>query len=414
MARGKLGILVGGGPAPGINGVISAATIQAIDQGLEVVGIYDGFQWLSEGDTSKILELTADNVSRIYFRGGSLLRTSRANPTQSTEMMNNVVGALKELNVDYLITIGGLDTAYSARMVEDASNGSVKVAHIPKTIDNDLPLPQEIPTLGFSTAVHVGQDIVKNLMEDSFTANRWFFVVTMGRKAGHLALGIGKASGTTLTLIPEEFRGMDNILDRLCDTLEGALMKRLSQDKEFGVAILSEGLAEICIDELEKESSVERDPFGHIRLAEIDFGRLVKNKVRDSLKSRGIKMTIVSKNIGYELRCSAPIPFDIEYSKDLGFSAVKFLVDQGGSKSMVSIQGGKFIPLPFDDIMDPETGKMRVRFLDIRNESYEVARYYMIRLNHKDFEPQNVKRLASVAKMTEKEFIDRFRYCWPS
>ncbi len=413
MAKGKLGILVGGGPAPGINGVISAATIQAIDQGLEVIGIYDGFQWLLEGDTSKTVQLTVDNVSTIYFRGGSLLRTSRANPTQGIEMMNNVVRALKELNVEYLITVGGLDTAYSARMVENASNGSIKVAHIPKTIDNDLPLPQEIPTLGFSTAVHVGQDIVKNLMEDSFTANRWFFVVTMGRKAGHLALGIGKASGATLTLIPEEFMGMDNILDRICHTLEGAVIKRLSQDKEFGVAILSEGLAEICIDELQKESFVERDPFGHIRLAEIDFGRLVKNKVRDSLKSRGVKITIVSKNIGYELRCSAPIPFDIEYSKDLGFSAVKFLVNQGGSKSMVTTQGGKFVPLPFEDIVDPETGTTRVRFLDIRNESYEVARYYMIRLNHKDFEPQNLKKLASEAKMTEKEFTDKFRYCWP-
>lgn len=410
MDKRRLAILVGGGPAPGINGVISAATIHAIKQGLEVIGIYDGFQWLAKGDTSKIVELAIGDVSRLHFRGGSLLRTSRTNPTKDIKMMNNVVRSLRELNIDYLITIGGDDTAYSAKMVESASNGNIKVAHIPKTIDNDLPLPQEIPTFGFRTAVHFGYDIVKNIMEDSFTANRWFFVVTMGRKTGHLAFGIGKASGATLTLIPEEFRGMDNILNRICDTLEGAIIKRLSQDKEFGVAILSEGLAEICIDELEKESSVERDPFGHIRLAEIDFGRLVKNKVRDSLKSRGIKITIVSKNIGYELRCAEPIPFDIEYTKDLGFCAVKFLLNQGGSKAMVTIQGGKFVPLYFDDIIDPETGKTKVRFVDINTESYEVARYYMIRLNERDFEPENVRELASAAKMTEKEFIDRFRY----
>lgn len=409
MSKKKLAILVGGGPAPGINGVISAATIQAIDRGLEVIGIYDGFKWLAEGDTTNIANLSINDVSRIHFRGGSVLRTSRANPTKSVKMINNVIKALNELNIDYLITIGGDDTAYSAKMIENASNGSIRVAHIPKTIDNDLPLPREIPTFGFHTAVHVGYNIVQNIMEDSFTANRWFFVVTMGRKTGHLAFAIGKASGATLTLIPEEFKGMDVTLKRVCDILEGAIIKRLSQNKQFGVAILSEGLAELCMNEL-KELSVERDPFGHIRLAEIDFGRIVKNRVKESLKSRGINITIVSKDIGYEVRCSPPDPFDIEYTKDLGFSAVKFLLDQEGSQAMITIQDGKFVPIYFDDIMDPETGKTRLRSVDIDTESYEVAKYYMIRLDKEDFEPENVKKLASVAKMTEREFIDRFGY----
>jgi len=409
MSKKRLAILVGGGPAPGINGVISAATIQAVDRGLEVIGIYDGFKWLAKGDTTKIVNLNINHVSRIHFRGGSLLRTSRANPTKDIKMLNNVVKALNELNIDYLITIGGDDTAYSAKMIENASNGNIKVAHIPKTIDNDLPLPREIPTFGFHTAVHVGCNIVQNIMEDSFTANRWFFVVTMGRKTGHLAFAIGKASGATLTLIPEEFKGMDVTLKRICDILEGAIIKRLSQNKQFGVAILSEGLAELCIDEL-KELSVERDPFGHIRLAEVDFGRLVKGKVKASLKSRGIDITIVRKDIGYEVRCAPPDPFDIEYTKDLGFSAVKFLLDQEGSKAMITIQDGKSVPIYFDDIMDPETGKTRLRSVDTDTESYEVARYYMIRLNKEDFEPENVKKLALVAKMTEKEFIDRFSY----
>ena len=409
MRKKRLAILVGGGPAPGINGVISAATIQAINRGLEVIGIYDGFKWLVQGDTTKIVNLSINDVSRIHFRGGSVLKTSRANPTKSIKMINNVVKALNELNIDYLITIGGDDTAYSAKMVENASNGNIRVAHIPKTIDNDLPLPREIPTFGFHTAVHVGYNIVQNIMEDSFTANRWFFVVTMGRKTGHLAFAIGKASGATLTLIPEEFKGIDVTLKRICDILEGAIIKRLSQNKQFGVAILSEALAEMCADCL-KELSVERDPFGHIRLAEIDFGRLVKNRVRDSLKSRGINITVVSKDIGYELRCAPPDPFDIEYTKDLGFSAVKFLLDQEGSKAMVTIQDGKSVPIYFDDIMDPETGKTRLRSVDTDTESYEVAKYYMIRLNKEDFESENVKKLASVARMTEKEFIDRFSY----
>lgn len=405
----RLAILVGGGPAPGINGVISAATIRAIERGLEVIGIYDGFQWLAEGNITKVVNLTIEDVSRIHFRGGSLLRTSRTNPTKSLEMLNNVVKSLNELDVRYLITIGGDDTAYSAKMVESASNGDIKVAHVPKTIDNDLPLPEDVPTFGFHTAVHRGSNIVENLMEDSFTANRWYFVVTMGRKAGHLAFGIGKASGATLTLIPEEFRDTDATLKRICDILEGVIIKRLSQGKAFGVAILSEGLAEICVDCF-KDLPLERDPFGHIRLAEIDFGNLVKNTVRDSLKSREIKVTIVSKNIGYELRCAPPITFDIIYTRDLGFSAVKFLLDQGGSSAMVTIQGGRFVPISFDDIIDPKTGKTKIRQMDIDTESYEVGRSYMIRLNKEDFKPKNVKKLASAARMTEEEFIGKFSY----
>ncbi len=405
----RLAILVGGGPAPGINGVISAATIRAIERRIDVVGIYDGFQWLVDGDITKVVDLSIQDVSRIHFRGGSLLRTSRTNPTKSVEMLNNVVKSLKELDVGYLITIGGDDTAYSAKMVESTSNGDIKVAHVPKTIDNDLPLPEDVPTFGFHTAVHRGSNIVENLMEDSFTANRWFFVVTMGRKTGHLAYAIGKASGATLTLIPEEFKGTEATLKRICDTLEGAVIKRLSQGKAFGVAILSEGLAEICVDCF-KDLPLERDPFGHIRLAEIDFGNLVKNVVRDSLKSREIKVTIVSKNIGYELRCAPPITFDITYSRDLGFSAVKFLLDQRGSGAMVTIQGGRFVPISFDDIMDPKTGKIKVRLMDIDAESYEVGRSYMIRLSKEDFEPQNVDKLASAARMTEKEFVERFGY----
>ena len=186
----RLGILVGGGPAPGINGTIGAATIEANNSGLEVVGIYDGFEHLMRGWTDAVRPLAIADVSRVHSQGGSILRTSRANPTRAAEDLARTVGALRELGVTSLVTVGGDDTAFSAFEVAKAANGALRVAHAPKTIDNDLPLPGGMPTFGFETAQHVGTQVVLNLMEDSRTTGRWFFVSVMGRTAGHLALEV--------------------------------------------------------------------------------------------------------------------------------------------------------------------------------------------------------------------------------
>jgi len=201
----KLAILVGGGPAPGINSVISAATIRAQLEGVEVVGIRDGFESVMQGNVDNISALTIDQVSRIHFRGGSHIGISRANPTKNPQHLENTVISLLRLNVAQLLTIGGDDTAYSAMKLEEKAGGRIHVAHVPKTIDNDLDLPPYVDTFGFQTARHIGVDIVKNLMVDARTTSRWYFVIAMGRKAGHLALGIGKSAGATITIIPEEF-----------------------------------------------------------------------------------------------------------------------------------------------------------------------------------------------------------------
>ena len=181
---GKLAVVVGGGPAPGINGVISAVTFEAVKQGLEVIGVYDGFKWLAKGDSTQTLKLIPDNISRIHTRGGSIIRTSRENPTKSPEKMANVVKALNELGVKYLVTIGGDDTAFTSTQVEKAAGGKIAVCHVPKTIDNDLPLPHGVPTFGFETAAQLGGQLVSNLMEDSQTAFRWYFVDRHGPLRG--------------------------------------------------------------------------------------------------------------------------------------------------------------------------------------------------------------------------------------
>jgi 6-phosphofructokinase 1 len=411
IAPKRLAILVGGGPAPGINSVIGAATIRAAVEGIEIVGIKDGFKWIMQGDISHVKLLSIQNVSRIHFRGGSYIGISRANPTKDPKHLENTVTSLLRLNVDKLITIGGDDTAFSALKVNEMAAGRIKVVHVPKTIDNDLDLPHGIPTFGFQTARHIGVDIVKNLMVDAQTTSRWYFVVSMGRKAGHLALGIGKATGATLTLIPEEFANKKIKMSHIVDILAGAIIKRLSYGHPDGVAIVAEGLVELLdTNDLDSLVEVERDAHDNIRIAEINFGEILKTRVQERLKEFGLKSTIVAKNIGYELRCADPIPFDMEYTRDLGFSAAQFILEDG-SGAMVSIQNGNFVPMYFKDIIDPLTQKTKVRMVDPASESFYIARRYMLRLNQADFDdPHELAKLAATIGVSIEKFKELFGY----
>src|SRR5436190_453613 len=303
-----LAILVGGGPAPGINAVIAAATIEARNHGLRVLGCYDGFKWLVQGDTQHTVDLEINDTSRIHFDGGSIIRTSRTNPTKTPEGVAKVAEALKRLGVDHLLTIGGDDTAFAA--------------------------------------------------------------------------------------------------SRLAKALEGAIIKRRAHGREQGVAILSEGLAE----KLDPKTlgAVERDAYGNVRLAELDLGRLLKERVSASLKARGVDVTIVAKEMGYELRCAPPGAHDIQYCRSLGYWAVRFLLE-GGSIAMVTIQAGRLVPVPFGLMMDPKTGKIRVRYADIESEMYQTLTAYMIRLKPEDFDdPAGLAVLAKAGHLEPAEFKRRF------
>jgi 6-phosphofructokinase len=407
----KLAILVGGGPAPGINSVISAATIRARLQGVDVLGIRDGFSRIMKSSTDAAEALDIEDVSRIHFLGGTCLGTSRANPTKKAADLDRVVVSLLELGADLLITIGGDDTAYAAMKVAERAAGRIRVAHVPKTIDNDLALPDYVDTFGYQTARHVGVGLVKNLMVDAQSTGRWYLVVAMGRKAGHLALGIAKAAGATLAVIPEEFPGGKTSLDMIADILAGAVLKRASEGRNNGVAILAEGLAEsIPESELHRLGAIERDEHDHIRMSELDLGRGVKKQLDARLMDLGIKTTVVSKDIGYELRCADPTPADIEYTRDLGYCAAKFLLE-GGSNAMMSMQGGHFAPIAFDSMLDPATGRTRVRTVDIHSTRYAIARRYMVRLRRDDFDnPQKLAKLARSVLLTPQQFQERFGY----
>ena len=307
------------------------------------IGFNDGFDWLAERYTDEQHELTIEEVSRIHLDGGVLLGSSRRDVTRDAESLENTVAALAKLKIDALVCIGGDDMVSSAVAIE--RRGVVKVVLVPKSIDNDLWLPLPLATLGYETARHVGVGIVKSLMEDAKTTGRWYIGVTMGRPTGHLTLGIGKAVSATCTIIPEEFpEGVISLSD-IVDIVEGSIVKRRAMGKSYGVALLAEALVErFSPREVAELQDVDRDAQGNIRVTEIDLGRKVKNQVQLRLEQRGIKVTVVDKTIGYELRCAPPIPFDAEYARDLGFAAVTHLVN-GGSGAIVTIQGGEFTPI---------------------------------------------------------------------
>jgi 6-phosphofructokinase 1 len=416
MENKKLGILVGGGPAPGINSVISSATIEAIKKGFSVIGIYEGFKHLQERD--KLIEfLNIQKVSRLHLEGGSILRTSRTNPTKSEEKLKNVVETLKDMEITHLITIGGDDTAYSSMKVSEFARFigyKLKCAHVPKTIDNDLPLPAGIPTFGFETARSEGSRIISTIAEDARTSGRWFVVVAMGRKAGHLALGIGKSAGATLTLIPEEFEGRIS-MKLIVDLIVGSIIKRLVQHHNYGVAIVAEGFMEFLEESELKQyltglESIEKDDYGHIHLSDLNFSDIVKFGVRKRLKEFDLDIRIIDQELGYELRCVDPTPFDIDYTRNLGYAAVDFLV-RGGSDSLISIQGDQIVPIAFSQIIDPKTKRTQVRFVDTNSLVFKIAKEYMIRLIPEDFEnPDNLRSLARAVNMSAKQFREEFEH----
>ncbi len=404
-----VGIIVGGGPAPGINGVISSATIEAVNEGKRVVGIMGGFKSLFNGDKSAAIPLAIEDVSRIHTQGGSILRTSREYPDRVKEKFKVLMSTLRQLRIKYLVTIGGEGTLFMANWIEKRAKRSIHVVHVPKTIDNDIPLPGGVSTFGYQTARHWGVEIVKNIMEDAKTTGRWYFITTMGRHAGHLALGIGKAAGATVTLVSEEFEEKLP-LKKVADILAGSIIKRLSMGRDHGVAVLAEGIAEkFDLEELNRCEQLEKDETGRIRLSEIQLGRALKHRVKETLDSMGIKVTIVDKNIGYELRAADPIPFDAEYTRNLGYGAVRYLL-RGGTGAMITFFDGHLRPIPFVEVINYSTGRVKVRTVDISSETYEVGRKYMIRLEKEDFKGENLKRLAKTAHLTPEKFKKKFGY----
>ena len=408
--KNVIAIVCGGGPAPGINSVISGITNEATRHGWDVLGIYDGFSRLARGEKNYV-RLEPKDISHIHMAGGCILKMSRFNPTKKESDLRTVVETLTELGVTHLVTIGGDDTAYSSAAVSEEARKmgrTINVVHVPKTIDNDLPLPEGVPTFGFETARAFATTEIENLMEDARTTNnRWYFTIAMGRTAGHLALGMGRSAGAAITIIPEEFPQKKIPLQQLVDIVTGSIVKRYLTGKNYGVAVIAEGVIEkIAPEDFKKLGEVVTDEHGHIRYSELDFGEILKQAVLAEVKKIGIKISIIDKEIGYELRCTAPIAYDIDYARSLGYSAVRFLM-RGDSGALISIQNNEAVPMRFEDIKDPATGKTRVRTVNIKSVQYRIARGSMMRMEKEDLDDPG---LANAYRMPPKEFKERYAY----
>src|SRR5204863_3448209 len=157
-----------------------------------------------------------------------------------------------------------------------------------------------------------------------------------------------------------------------------SILKRSVDGRKDGVAVIAEGVG-LFLDptSLAHFEEIERDAHGHVRLDELNLGEILKREVQSRLKALGLKLTIVAKNIGYELRCADPIPFDMEYTRDLGYCAAQYLIE-GGNAAMISMQGGHFVPVPFSEMIDGATGRTAVRLVDVASTRYAIARRYMI------------------------------------
>ena len=403
----NLGIIAAGGPAPGINGVISSATIEARNRGRKVIGILDGFKWISMGDTSKVLNLDIQNTSRIHTTGGSIIGISRENPLATDKTFKNTVSSIKKLGIGSLITIGGDGTMFLAKKLHEHFGGKVKIAHLPKTIDNNIALPDYISTFGFETARDVGAKIMNNIMEEARTTARWFLVITMGRRTGHLALGIGQSSGATITIIPEDFKEEKVPLEKVIAILEGSIIKRTSMGREYGVAILAEGMLD-KIDPVDL-GLMDKDGMGRIRYVDVNFGQLLKSTLGEKLSEKGVEAELVHKRLGYELRSANPIPFDVDYTRKLGYCAVKYLLDGEGDGALVYVRTGKMQATPFRELIDEKTNTIKVRYMDKNTEAYEVSQKYMIKLNRDDIEtPPTLKKLSELTNLSSSEFREYF------
>ncbi len=368
MSSDTLAILAGGGPAPGMNAVINGVTLAALRKGWRVIGIRDGFKDLVKGDGSRGLDLTTEIVEGLEAKGGVFLGTSRTNPSKEPNGLENALKALEGLGVTKLVTIGGDDTATSALKMSEVAKGRIAVAHVPKTIDNDLDLPPGVPTFGFETAKDVGGRLVRNLRTDAIATSRWYVAILMGRSAGHLALHSGLAGGADVILIPEHYPAEKVPLAKLIEPIVEGVMAH-----KAGLAVLAEGLIfKLTSAELEELGPIEKDEHGNPRVSEVHFGDLVAKAVMRACEKQGKTAKLLGKEIGYELRCADPVGFDIVYGRTLGFAAVDHLAS-GGGPAMMNVGNGAIAPIPLTDLKDPKTGKARVRIADPSSPEVRAA-----------------------------------------
>ncbi len=360
----SVALLCGGGPAPGINSVISSVALVFLKSGYRVLGIHDGYKGLFE-DNPHVQEIDFTLADDIHKRGGSALKMSRHKPKDS-EFSTKF---FTQNNVQLLITIGGDDTASTANRISKflkEHDVNIQNIHVPKTIDNDLPLPEGIPTFGYQSAKQEGVRIAQTIYEDARTSGNWFVVSAMGREAGHLAFGIGAANHFPMIIIPEMFNKVGVTFDRIIRLMISTIVKRIIEGIPYGAVIISEGVFHFMSDEQIENSGINftYDDHGHPELGNVSKAHIFNVLLQHKLKELGLKIKSRPVELGYELRCVPPVAYDQLYCGLLGYG-VKKLYDEGRTGCMVTASNtGEISPLYLEDVED-EHGKIKPRLVDM-------------------------------------------------
>jgi len=384
--KGSIVIVCGGGPAPGINAVISSVSKVFLKDGYRVIGLHEGYKSLVS-ENPIIQNIDFNFADRILHQGGSALRMSRYKPKNSEFKIDFFINN----SVKLLVTIGGDDTASTANRISkflSEHNVAIQNIHVPKTIDNDLPLPEGIPTFGYQSAKEEGVKIASTVYEDARTSGNWFIVSAMGREAGHLAFGIGSACNYPMIIIPEMFNKTEVSFEKITNLIISSIVKRKILGIEYGVAIISEGVFHFMNDEEIKSSEINftYDDHGHPELGNVSKAHIFNLLLSRKLKT--LKLNIKSRpvELGYEIRCSRPIAYDLMYCNILGMG-VKLLFEQGVTGCMVTADHiGNISPLYLKDVED-ENGKVKPRLVNINSQKakivYENSLQYLIEEDYK-------------------------------
>ncbi|MDW3650864.1 MAG: 6-phosphofructokinase [Bacteroidia bacterium] len=363
----SIAILCAGGPAPGINTVISTISKMFLKDGYRVVGIHDGYKNLFNGKAETV-HINFHYADRIFPRGGSTLRMSRYKP-KDHEFSSKF---FEDNNIKLLVTIGGDDTASTAtRLAEYLQKNDLKVQniHVPKTIDNDLPLPGRTPTFGFNSAKNAGVEIGNTVYEDARTSGNWFVMSSMGRSAGHLAFEIGASCHFPIMIIPEMFNKTEITFDKITKLIISAMMKRRIEGIGHGVAMVSEGVFHFLSDDQIRNSGIAftYDEHGHPELGNVSKAHIFNVLVQKKLKELGISIKSRPVEMGYELRCTRPVAYDLTLCTLLGMG-VKQLFDRGETGCIVSTSSRADIQALYLNDLKDESGKIPPRLVDIDNE----------------------------------------------
>jgi len=372
-----IAILTGGGPAPGMNTVVGSVAKTFASKGYRVIGLHYGYSGLFNPNP-RYEDLDFSMVDYIFNRGGSYLTMSRFKPTDEDFEKNFNLKFFTDNNIKLLVTVGGDDTASTANRIAkflEAKKYPIANIHVPKTIDNDLPLPAGTPTFGYESAKDGGTVIGRAVYNDARTSANWFVVSAMGRSAGHLAFGIGSACHYPMIIIPEMFNKTEITVDKIVKLLVSSIVKRKLIGADYGAAMISEGVFHALSDEEIAKSGVHFtfDEHGHPELGKVSKAQIFNNLLEAEVKRLGLKVKSRPVEIGYEVRCQTPIAYDLVYCSCLGMGVYK-LFSEGKTGCMVYLnQEGYVAPLYLKDLQDPETGKIPPRLVDINSDKIQLV-----------------------------------------